>query len=143
MHHTIYDIFNLLHKMLQARSQHSNYKSHIKQKVKLCSVVKNSIDSSTDTINPSKYLKFISIDSVTNTQNRTKKEIYDLLLGKENFWIGTLISVKSENFFITAVFFSFLFIIIINFIMVVFIVIIFVLLLLFLAFQIFIITLLA
>ena len=105
--------------------------------------MKNSIDSSTDTINPSKYLKFISIDSVTNTQNRTKKEIYDLLLGKENFWIGTLISVKSENFVITTVFFSFLFIIIINFIMVVFIVIIFVLLLLFLAFQIFIITLLA
>ena len=63
----------------------SNYKSHIKKKVKSCSIVKHFIDSCTDTVNPSRYL----IVCVTNTEDSSKKEIDDLLLEKENFRIGT------------------------------------------------------
>ena len=63
----------------------SNYKSHIKKKVKSWSIVKHFIDSCTDTVNPSRYL----IVCVTNTEDSSKKEIDDLLLEKENFRIGT------------------------------------------------------
>ena len=71
----------------------SNYKSHIKKKVKSCSIVKHFIDSCTDTVNPSRYLRFIPIVSVTNTENSSKKEIDNLLLEKENFRIGTLCTI--------------------------------------------------
>ena len=39
-----------------------NYKLHIKQKVKSCSIVKHFIDSCTDTVNIYMYLRFILID---------------------------------------------------------------------------------
>ena len=58
----------------------SNYKLHPKKKVISCSVVKHFIDLCTDTVNPSKYLRFILIDCVTNTKNSSKEEIDDLLL---------------------------------------------------------------
>ena len=51
--------------------------------------MKHFIDSSTDTVNPSKYLRLILIDCVTNTENNSKEEIDDLLLEKNNFWVGT------------------------------------------------------
>ena len=60
----------------------SNYKSHIKKKLKSCSIMKHFIDSCTDTINPSKFLRFILIDCVTNTENSSKEKIDDLLLEK-------------------------------------------------------------
>ena len=44
----------------------------------------------TDTINPSKCLRFILIDCVTNTKNSSKEETDDLLLEKETFWIRTI-----------------------------------------------------
>ena len=71
----------------------SNYKSHIKKKVKPCSILKHFIDSCTDTVNPSKYLRFILIDCVTYTENSKKEEIDDFLLEKENFWIGALCTI--------------------------------------------------
>ena len=37
-----------------------------------------------------KYLRFIIIDSVTNTENLEEEEIDALLIEKEQFWIGTL-----------------------------------------------------
>ena len=51
------------------KPQLSNYKLHIKQKVKSCSIVKHFIHSCTDTVNLYKYLRFILIDCVTNTEN--------------------------------------------------------------------------
>ena len=41
-----------------------NYKSHIKCKVKSCSIVKHF----TDAVNPCRYLRFILMDCVTNTK---------------------------------------------------------------------------
>ena len=57
-------------------------------------VVKRFIDSCTDTINPSKYLRFFLIGCVTNTEYSSKEEIDDLLLEKENFWMGTLCTIR-------------------------------------------------
>ena len=55
--------------------------------------MKHFIESCTDAVNPSKYLRFILIDCATNTENNSKEEIDDLLLEKENFWIGTLCTI--------------------------------------------------
>ena len=50
------------------------------------------IDECVDEINPCRFLKFMLVDNVNNTSNLSPKEIDSLLLEKENFWIGTLIS---------------------------------------------------
>ena len=63
----------------------SDCKSHIRKNVKSCSIIKHFIYSCTDTVNLSKYLRFIQIDCVTNTENSSIEEIDDLLLEKENF----------------------------------------------------------
>ena len=39
---------------------------------------------------PHKYLRFIIIDSVNNTEDLEEEEIDSLLIEKEQFWIGTL-----------------------------------------------------
>ena len=63
----------------------SNHKSHIKKKVKSCSIVKHFIDSCTATVIPSKYFRFI---------NSSKEKIeFDLLLEKDKFWIETLSTI--------------------------------------------------
>ena len=55
--------------------------------------MKHFIDSCTDIVNPSKYLRFILIDYLANTENNSKEEIDDLLLERENFWIETLCTI--------------------------------------------------
>ena len=74
----------------------SNYKSHITKKRKSCSIVKHLIDSCTDTVNPYKCLRFISIDCLTDTENSSKEEFNDLLLEKEIFWIRTLCTIHKD-----------------------------------------------
>ena len=64
-----------------------------KRKVKLCSIVKHSIGSCTDTISPSKYLRFVLTDCVINTESNSKEDTDDFLLERENFWIGTLCTI--------------------------------------------------
>ena len=56
--------------------------------------MKHFIDSYTDTVNPSKYLKFILTDCVTNTENSIKEKIDDLILEDKNYWIGTLCTIQ-------------------------------------------------
>ena len=70
----------------------SNYKSHIKKKIKSCNIVKHFIDECNDNDNPCKYLSSVIIDHVNNTTNLTSKQIDELLLQKEKFWIGTLVT---------------------------------------------------
>ena len=63
-----------------------------KKKVKSLSIVKYFTDSSTDTVNSSKYLRFMLI-GISFCFNSSKEETDDLPLEKDNFWTGTLSTV--------------------------------------------------
>jgi len=68
----------------------ANYKSHIKKQLKTCRIVQHFIEDCPDpTLN---NLKFIIVDAVNNTDNISKTDIDSLLLEKEKFWIGTLVT---------------------------------------------------
>ena len=47
----------------------SNYKSHIKQSFHSCKIVKHFIEKCNDPIFPFKYLRFIILDVLTNTES--------------------------------------------------------------------------
>ena len=70
----------------------SNYKSHIKQSIHSCKIVKLFIEKCNDPIVPFKYLRFSIMDVLTNTESLSKDDIEDLLLKKEKFWCGTLVT---------------------------------------------------
>ena len=53
----------------------SNYKSHIKQSVHSCKIVKHLI----------KYFRIVILDVLTNIESLSKNDIEDLLLKKEKF----------------------------------------------------------
>ena len=69
----------------------ANYKSHIKKKIKKpCRIVKHFMNTCVDPDIPHKYLRFIIIDLVNNTEDLEEEEIDALFIEKEQFWIGTL-----------------------------------------------------
>ena len=70
-----------------------NYKSHIKKKVRSCSIANHFIDVCSDTDDPSRNIRFIIIDQLNNTSSFSPDEIDDLLLQKERFWISTLVTI--------------------------------------------------
>ena len=70
-----------------------NYKSHINKSLPTCSIAKHFIECCRDNNNPTGFLKFILIDSVTNIENLSKDSIEDLLLQKTKFWIGSLVTM--------------------------------------------------
>ena len=70
----------------------SNYKSHINKKVNSCEIVKHFIDVCKDEQTPTSNIRFILHDSLNNTDNLSSEEIDNLLLKKEQFWIGTLLT---------------------------------------------------
>ena len=65
-----------------------NYKSHIKNNVKSCKIVRHFIEECKGMSN----LRFIIIDVLNNVDNFSSDEIDDLLIQKEQFWIGTLVT---------------------------------------------------
>ena len=65
----------------------SNYKSHIKQSVHSCKILKHFIKKCNNPIVPFKYLRFVILDVLTNTESLSKDDIEDLLL-KKNFGVG-------------------------------------------------------
>ena len=68
----------------------ANYKSHVKKKKATCRIVSHFIG---DCSNPSlEHLRFILVDAVVNTEGLTQSEVDGLLLKKEKFWIGTLVT---------------------------------------------------
>ena len=69
-----------------------NYKSHINKKKYTCNIVKHYLDVCKDSDNPCRYLRFILVDVVNNTENLSVEEVDNLLLQKEKFWIGTLVT---------------------------------------------------
>ena len=68
------------------------YKSHIKKNVRSCKIATHFIDECCDEEIAFKYLAFVIIDVVNNTSGLTRNQIEDLLLEKEKFWIGTLVT---------------------------------------------------
>ena len=71
----------------------SIYKSHIKNGHETCSIVKHFIHDCPDNEDPSGNLIFIILDGLDNVSGLTTEEIDDLLLQKEKFWIGTLLTM--------------------------------------------------
>ena len=69
-----------------------NYKSHIKHGLKTCGIAKHFIEECVDVDDPCGNLIFVIVDCLNNTDNLTLEEIDDLLLQKEKFWIGALVT---------------------------------------------------
>ena len=65
-----------------------NYKSHIKSNRKTCRIVKHFLDVHKGWEN----LRFILLDCLNNVDGLTSDQIDDLLLEKEKFWIGSLVT---------------------------------------------------
>ena len=64
-----------------------NYKSHTENNVKSCKIVRRFIEECKGVSN----LRFIIIDVVNNVDHFSSNEIVNLLIQKEQFWIGTLV----------------------------------------------------
>ena len=71
----------------------ATYKSHIKHKRETCSIVKHFIHNCRNNVDPSSHLMFIILDGLDNVSGLSGDEIEDLLLKKEKFWIGTLLTM--------------------------------------------------
>ena len=70
----------------------ANYKYHINNSLETCGIVKHFLHKCVNAEDPLGHLLFVIIDGLNNTDNLTTKEIDDLLLEKEKFWIGTLVT---------------------------------------------------
>ena len=70
----------------------SNYKNYIKESVHSCRMVKYFIEKCNDPIVTFKYLQFVILDVLTNTESLSKDDIEDLLLKTEKVWCGTLVT---------------------------------------------------
>ena len=70
----------------------SNYKCHIKSGLKTCGIAKHFIEDCVDTDDPCGNLVFYIVDCLDNTDNLSSEEIDNLLLEKEKFWIGALVT---------------------------------------------------
>ena len=68
----------------------ANYKSHIKNGVKSCRIARHFIEDCPD--ETLSNLKFVIVDAVNNVDLLSKCDVDRLLLQKEKFWIGTLIT---------------------------------------------------
>ena len=68
----------------------ANYKSHIKKNRPTCRIVRHFMEECID--KTLKNLKFIIVDVLNNTENLSETEIDNILLQKEKFWIGTLVT---------------------------------------------------
>ena len=69
------------------------YKSHIKYHRETCGVAKHFIHDCPNDENPTKHLVFILLDGLNNISDMSEEQRDNLLLQKENFWIGTLLTM--------------------------------------------------
>ena len=72
------------------KSQLRNYKSHTKNNVKSCKIVRHFIEECKGVPN----LGLIIVDVLNNVGHFSSDEIEDLLLQKQQFWIGTLVTQR-------------------------------------------------
>ena len=76
-----------------------NYKSHIKKKVRSCSIVNHFVDVCSWSLlmfvflDPSRNIRFIIIDQLNNTNSLSSDDIDDVLLLKEIFSISMLVII--------------------------------------------------
>ena len=70
----------------------ANYKSQIKKGLETCGIVKHFLHHCVNHEDPCGYLVFQIIDGLNNVEGLSSDEIDDLLLAKEKFWIGTLLT---------------------------------------------------
>ena len=70
----------------------ANYKYHIANGLLTCGIVKHFVNHCVDTDDPCGHLLFQIIDGLNNVDNLSSEEIDDLLLTKEKFWIGNLVT---------------------------------------------------
>ena len=70
----------------------ANYKAHIKKKIPSCRIVRHYMEDCINENDPLGYIKFIIVDGLNNTENLSSDEIDALLLEKEKFWIGILVT---------------------------------------------------
>ena len=70
----------------------SNYKWQIKNGCQTCNIVKHFVNNCVDPDDPCGHLIFQIIDGLDNVDGLSTEEIDDLLLAKEKFWIGTLVT---------------------------------------------------
>ena len=71
----------------------ANYKSHVKNNVKSCSIVKHFQETCRDDSDPFKYMRFIILDYVDNIHLISNDELENILLEKEKFWIGSTCAI--------------------------------------------------
>ena len=71
----------------------ANYKSHAKHNVNSFSTSKHFSTQFTSPIDTSAFYSFQLIDCLDNFENLSEEEVDDLLLDKEKFWIGTLLTM--------------------------------------------------
>lgn len=68
----------------------NNYKSHVKNKRRTCKIATHFIDECAD--DAFTNVKFVIVDVVNNAECMEKQNLEALLLKKEKFWIGTLVT---------------------------------------------------
>ena len=91
--HTVKSVINkVLDLASNGKQRLGNYKSHIKNKNPTCRIVKHFIDHCNDPHLPFKCLGFLIIGVLNNKDDLSENDIESLLLQKENFWIGTLVT---------------------------------------------------
>ena len=71
----------------------ANYKSHSNKKINSCSISRHFNEICRCVNNPREYMQIQLIDSVDNTNNMNRDEIDELLLKKEKFWVGSLVTM--------------------------------------------------
>lgn len=71
----------------------ANYKSHISNGHENCGIVNHFLTQCHDTEDPTGHLVFHILDGLDNILGLSEEERNDLLLQKEKFWIGTLLTM--------------------------------------------------
>ena len=78
------------------KSHLANYKYHI-NKIPSCCISKHFFQTCIDEDDQLSHVKFVILDKINNADNLSAEEIEDLLLQKEKFWIGTLVTQRNER----------------------------------------------
>ena len=71
----------------------SNYKSHSNKKINSCSISKHFNEICCCDNTPGEHMEIQLIDSVNNIDNLEIDQIDELLLKKEKFWLGSMVTM--------------------------------------------------